>query len=265
MNHIYALTIEQIIGPLVWDLFSDVQKLKKQFPQVTIKLEHRGVVVDAGIYETREQMANSIYGVIEGDKQKIIDNLPSIGHATTIGAALELMNDQIKAEGYDGFSEEQLDTIVNKYADVEKRTGRKDNYRIAELRPEDELEDNIYALTIEQLPGPLVWDMFDDVQELKRQFPKAMIKLEHRGVVVDAGIYDTREQMANSIYGVIEGDRERIIHNLPIEGKRTEIGAAIELMSNQMKDRGYEGFTDDEIDTIQNNYPLPEKISENRR
>ena len=52
MNHIYALTIEQIIGPLVWDLFSDVQKLKKQFPQVTIKLEHRGVVVDAGIYET---------------------------------------------------------------------------------------------------------------------------------------------------------------------------------------------------------------------
>lgn len=265
MNHIYALTIEQIPGPLVWDLFDNVQDLKSKFPQVTIKLEHRGVVVDAGIYETREQMTNSIYGVIEGDKQKIIDNLPSIGNATTIGAALELMNNQMKAKGYDGFSEEQLDKIVNKYADVEKETGRKDKYPIVEYRLEDKEEDRIHALVVEQLPGPLVWNLFDDVQELKRQFPKEIIKLEHRGVVVDAGIYDTREQMANSIYGVIEGDKQRILENLPVEGNQLEIGAAIELMSNQMKDKGYEGFTDDEIDTIQNNYPLPEKISGNRR
>lgn len=113
--------------------------------------------------------------------------------------------------------------------------------------------NHIYALTIEQIPGPLVWDLFDNVQDLKSKFPQVTIKLEHRGVVVDAGIYDTREQMANSIYGVIEGDKQRILENLPVEGNQLEIGAALELMSNQMKDKGYEGFTDDEIDTIQNN------------
>ena len=125
--------------------------------------------------------------------------------------------------------------------------------------------NHIYALTIEQIIGPLVWDLFSDVQKLKKQFPQVTIKLEHRGVVVDAGIYETREQMVNSIYGVIEGDKQRILENLPVEGNQLEIGAALELMSNQMKDKGYEGFTDDEIDTIQNNYPLPEKISGNRR
>ena len=51
-----------------------------------------GTVVNAGIYETCEQLAASIIAVNHGDKEGIVTNLPVIADSIEIGAAIELMN-----------------------------------------------------------------------------------------------------------------------------------------------------------------------------
>ena len=120
MGKIYAITLEGIAGTNVWELFDEVQKFKDVFP--VVKLDINGTVVIAGIYETGEQLANSIDAVNHGNKEEIMANLPSTGDSTTIGAALELMSSQMKNKGFERFSKDELVSIENKYS--EEQMGR---------------------------------------------------------------------------------------------------------------------------------------------
>lgn len=90
MDRIYAITLEGVAGTNVWDLFDDVQKFNGICP--VVKLDMNGTVVNAGIYETCEQLAASIIAVNHGDKEGIVTNLPAIADSIEIGAAIELMN-----------------------------------------------------------------------------------------------------------------------------------------------------------------------------
>lgn len=120
MNKIYAITIEGIPSSTVWELFDEVQRLKTECP--VVKLDMNGVVVDAGIYETSEQLANTFEGLNHGNKNQILENLPESGDGLSISSALELMSVQMKEKGFEGFSEEELESIENKYS--QEKIGR---------------------------------------------------------------------------------------------------------------------------------------------
>lgn len=113
MNKIHTVTIEGIIGSTIDELFDEVQKFKSLCEEVN--LDFNGIVVNAGIYETSDQLANSIFAVSNGDKEKIVSNLPSNESSLTIGFALELMDDQMKRKGFEGFSKEEIIAIASTY------------------------------------------------------------------------------------------------------------------------------------------------------
>lgn len=115
----YAITIEGAIGTNVWELFDEVQKFK-DLCQV-VRLDLNGTVVDAGIYETSEQLANSIDAVNHGNKEEIITNLPLDGDSLTIGIALELIDDQMKSKGFEGFSRKEILSIASMYDEKQLR------------------------------------------------------------------------------------------------------------------------------------------------
>jgi hypothetical protein len=122
MGKIYAITLEGIAGTNVWELFDEVQKFKDVFP--VVKLDINGTVVNAGIYETGEQLANSIDAVNHGNKEEIMANLPSTGDSTTIGAALELMSSQMENKGFEGFSTEEIEEIMKQIEQENVERGR---------------------------------------------------------------------------------------------------------------------------------------------
>ena len=116
MKKIRAITLEGMVSTNINELFDELQKFKNMFPDLVVKLDMNGTIINAGIYETREQLANSVFAVDDGNKIEILTNLPSNGDALEIAAAIELMSNQMKNNGFEGFSEEEIDSIENKYS-----------------------------------------------------------------------------------------------------------------------------------------------------
>ena len=115
MSNIFSMTIVGKPSTNITDLFEEVEKIKSDDPPAFINIDMNGVVFNAKIYETKEQVTETYLGIVYGDKQRILKSLPSEGEPISIGASLEHINEELEKLGYEVFSFEELKTIVDLY------------------------------------------------------------------------------------------------------------------------------------------------------
>ena len=109
-----TITIELLPSRTIYEAFDEVQQWKEIIPDVNLKFND--AVLPSYIYETKEQLANTLYALIRGDKFAIATNLPLSCDPLDIGCALESMGEQLKARGFDGYTKVEIEGIVQRYA-----------------------------------------------------------------------------------------------------------------------------------------------------
>ena len=109
-----SITIELLLTTTIHEAFDEVQQWKEIIPDVNLKFNN--AVLPAYIYETKEQLANTLYALIRGDKLTIATNLPLSCDPLDIGCALECISEQLKARGFDGYTRAEIEGIEQRYA-----------------------------------------------------------------------------------------------------------------------------------------------------
>ena len=115
MSRIFSLTLEGTPSTSVEELFEEVEKIDSIYSPSFIYVNMNGIVFNIKIYETKEQVLETFWGILYGSKQHIIASLPQEGDAYQIGASLELINKEFEEFGYEKFSDEEIEEVVKKY------------------------------------------------------------------------------------------------------------------------------------------------------
>ena len=124
MSNIFSITIEGIPSTTVGDLFEEVERLRINEDAAFINIDMNGIVFNANIYETKEQAAATYVGIINGNKELILDCLPSEGDATDIAASLESINKELEKLGFEKFTEEEIDAVYERYEEKQLKKTR---------------------------------------------------------------------------------------------------------------------------------------------
>ena len=115
MSRIFSVTLEGTPSTSVEELFEEVEKIDSIYSPSFIKIDMNGIVYNVKIYETKEQVLETYWGILNGNKQRIIAFLPQEGDAYEIGASLELINTEFEKFGFEKFSNEEIEEVVKTY------------------------------------------------------------------------------------------------------------------------------------------------------
>ncbi len=124
MSNIFSITIEGNPATTVGDLFEEVERLRIKEDATFINIDMNGIVFNANIYETKEQAVATYVGIINGSKELILEYLPSKGDATDIAASLERINKELEKLGFEKFTEEEIETVYEKYEEKQLKKTR---------------------------------------------------------------------------------------------------------------------------------------------
>ena len=124
MSNIFSITIEGKPATTVGDLFEEVERLRIKEDATFINIDMNGIAFNANIYETKEQAVATYVGIINGSKELILEYLPSKGDATDIAASLESINKELEKLGFEKFTEEEIETVYEKYEEKQLKKTR---------------------------------------------------------------------------------------------------------------------------------------------
>lgn len=121
----FIITLKPTMGADVMHVFAELQELKeKGIANEFAQIDFNGTNLVAGIYENVYQFLETHVAVKNGDKEKILSNLPSNSKANIIGYALDVINGELAKRNLEKFSDEELDKIEREYQ-VNNESGKK--------------------------------------------------------------------------------------------------------------------------------------------
>ena len=121
----FDITLRPHNAVSVLDTFKDLKELQKMgIANEWAKIDFNGTNLVAGIYDYGEQFLDTHSAIMEGDKQKIVDNLPKGGnYPDQVACALYNINYHLEKFNYEKFSYEEIDDIVNSYLNSKEISG----------------------------------------------------------------------------------------------------------------------------------------------